>query len=84
MADGEMEYFNLVYRDPLGIETARGRQPGYGRQPESSPLEVGSVVNLPFGEEGEDFRPAGYPFVVEDIRDNGRPFRILVIRRRTD
>jgi hypothetical protein len=73
-----------VYRDPLGNETARGRQPGYGRQPGNSPLEVGSAVNLPFGDEGEDFRPAGYLFVVEDIRDDGRPHRTLVIRRQTD
>jgi len=79
-----MEYFDLVYRDALGNEVARGRQPGYGVPPEHTPLEVGSVINLPFGEEDEDFRPAGYLFTVEDIRDDDTPFRTLVIRRQTD
>ena len=84
MADDELENFNLVYRDAQGNETARGRQPGYGRAPGVPPLAVGSVINLPFGDDGEDFRPAGYLFVVEDIRPDTGPHRTLVIRRKPE
>jgi hypothetical protein len=84
MPENERENFNLVYRDALGNDTARGRQPGYSREPGNPPLAVGSVVNLPFGDEGEDFRPAGYLFVVEEIRPDTEPHRTLVIRGQPD
>jgi len=73
-------FYNVVIRDEAGNETPRGRQPGYGRAAKNRPLVAGMSINLPVGARGEEWRPAGYVYTVEEIRDDGAPFKTLVLR----